>query len=204
MFEVPLFFTIMFLAACFLYRSKMKIAYVRLSYFLVIYIQISVLLKVLYQITIATIWVIYAISAFHAEVEVTIIKALFGHEHLKFGTLKEWEWTLLYEVSLLGSFGFAHMWRISKSIQQRCFTQHFDEFATDEERFVAVAKKENLVTLRMRMKRFVDLYNRGKTDAEKMEAALDVDRISSYKESFITSEFAPVIVIWILRFTIGL
>ena len=137
--------------------------------------------------------------------EVTIIKALFGREHLKFGSLKEWESTLLYEVSLLGSFGFAHMWRISKSIQQRCFTQHFDESATDEERFVAVAKKENLVTLQMRRKRFVDLYNRGKSDADQMEvAALDVDRISSYKESVNTSEFAPVIVIWVLRLTIGL
>jgi hypothetical protein len=57
---VPLFFTIMFLAACFLYRFKLKIAYVRLSYFLVIYIQISVLLKVLYQIAIATRFVLYA------------------------------------------------------------------------------------------------------------------------------------------------
>lgn len=47
----------------------------------------------------------------------TIVKALFGHDHLKFGTLKEWELTLLYEVSLLGSFFFAHMWRIAKSIQ---------------------------------------------------------------------------------------
>jgi hypothetical protein len=57
----------------------------------------------------------------------------------------------------------------------------------------------------MRIKRFVDLYNRGKSDADQMEvAALDVDRISSYKESVNTSEFAPVIVIWVLRLTIGL
>lgn len=48
MFEVPLFFTIMFLAACFLYRAKMKVAYAQLSHFLVVYIQVAALLKVLY------------------------------------------------------------------------------------------------------------------------------------------------------------
>lgn len=38
-----------------------------------------------------------------------------------------------------------------------------------------------------------------------MEAtAVDVDRLSSVKDTFNTSQFAPVIVIWILRFTIGL
>jgi len=183
----------------------MRVSFVRLSHFLVDYIQFAAVLKVLYQIVIACPWVENAVAYYDQGIQVQILKALFGHEHLKFGTFKEWRWTILYEISLLGSFFFANSWKISKAIQQRSFTQHFEESATDDERFEAVAKKENLITLKLRRRRFVDIYNRGKAEADQMETGkLDVDSLSAYKDGFESSSYAPVIIVWALRFAIGL
>ena len=203
MFEVPQFFMIMLLASFFMYRGQMKLTYARFARFLVSYIQVAVLLKILYQVLVKCSWIVHAISKNDEEAEVTVIKAFFGHSYVKFGTVREGAKAVLYEFSLLGCFLFAHLWKITKAAQRRMLTQHFEESATDQERFEAVAKKENLITFKMRLRRFVTRYNKGKDEPNQLtEKALNEDRLTSYKAGF-SSSFGPVLAIWLLRFTVG-
>ena len=119
------------LAAFFLNRNEMKVIFVKTSYFLIDYIKIACLLKAVYQILIATQWVRTIMMENHEEFEVQLMKALFGDMIIRFGNFKEWRWTILYEISLLGSIFFAHMWSITKSVQKRVYTQHFIDTCSD-------------------------------------------------------------------------
>lgn len=203
MFEIPQFFMIMLLASFFMYRSQMKLTYGRFAHFLVSYIRVAVLLKILYQVLIKCSWVVHAVAKNDEEAEVTVIKAFFGHSYVKFGSAREGAKTVLYEFSLLGCFFFAHVWKATKAAQCKMLTQHFEESATDQERFEATTKKENLITFKMRLSGFVREYNKGKEEPNRLtEKGLERDILSSYKDGF-SSSFGPVLVIWLLRFTLG-
>lgn len=204
MFDVPQLFMLMLLASFFMFREKMRLAFGRFSFFLVSYIQVAVLLKILYQVIIKCTWAVQWIGHSQNKEEAEVIKAFFGGGHTKFGTLKEASETILYEISLLGCFVFAHLWKIAKTAQYRMFTQHFKEDATDQERFEAAVKREKILTFKKRMKSFVELYNKGKGEASQMETKIfDADALTAAKSGF-ASSFGPALVVWSLRFTLGL